>query len=229
MKFSCFLFLLIGFVTLANAECQYSKYQLHFEIITNTNRTVKCYKEISSCYFNPQLKNDQNYLRQAMLHGFEGNHIPLYKNRMGYKYCIEEKVDCLESEQDEIYTLFDEFTLSTKNINSIKLLEHHLVSVFDHVASSINFSDTGWLKKQPVEVFYFHGYLCYHNIIIHKANKKISEALVAIKKLQSEIDELEKENSITYKNGDEYDAQLADLVDQLPTNKKMVVISGCTD
>lgn len=223
------LVILMTFACLVSlqAECHYSKYHLTFEIQTTSDHLIY-YNEIPGCQLNIDSIQNQKYLINNLRLRNESDSLILFKDRTSYKYCIEEHINCAEAEKDSIFLLWNGIVLKVEEIVSIKVLEHLQVPVFDNISTGFAFSDTSWRENPPKEILYCGAYLCYHMIFVYQSDNKATKVLSEIRSFQLEIDELDKEDELDSSNGDEYDARLSSLVDQLSL-EKIVLISGCTD
>jgi hypothetical protein len=217
-------FLLFGLT--AFAECYYTDYQLTFNISTAKEERV-CYQTISSCDFNLDSINSVEYLKGVFSMSGNTDCIKVYKYQQPFAYCLEGKTECPENEKDIIYALFEEIILDKSEVSDFKVIETISVSALESISTELELADTLLFRQDPIEVISCEAYLCYHTISIYEENPDIKTVLDDIKALTSEVAQLGDE--MDYRNEDDYDDRLWQLIDQLKTADGVITVSGCSD
>jgi hypothetical protein len=211
-----------------NAECYYSDYILKLEIGTGTG-TVTGYQRVSACDYHPDSVFSDEQLLTLLLAGRSPDSLGLFRERVTYSYCIAEVLDCMASEKESVEELLNLELWNTQYVARVTVVEHMLVPVFDHISTSFTLADTTWMKKRPVRVLHASAYLCYHNIFVYEADAQVSAILAEIETFEAKVSKLEEERSMRADIGDPLDEELLALVQQMPPEKRIVVVSGCTD
>lgn len=209
---------------LAKSECQYHLVELKLKVTTDNMSSIY-YSSMSLCDFYSDSLQSKTYLIRSLNQGNLEDSITVFNDIIRYEYFMADTIH--SKEKNTISSLINEVDLLVKDIDSVKVIEYKEVSVFDFISTELELADTLWLNTPPIRKIGFGAYLCTHQIFIHEKNLENNRVLNRLYNLQKEIDL--KLESMHPEEGDEYDAKIWHLIQQLRNVKKMVVVSSCTD
>lgn len=221
------LFALILLAGRAQAECQYSNYELTLRLTRTNGEELICYRTMSACNLDLDRLGNEAYLFEVLYNTDITSDILWFRHRAAYRYCTTAGQTCPDEEMAKEYVIFDGIAIDRTAVRRIEVIEHERVGAFDHVSSELQMSDTVLFHKRPIEVIACDGYLCYHRIAVYKRNPKLVAAFDAIRALNAEIAELA--DDLDHTNGDDYDDRMEQLVAPLRKERGLVIVSGCTD
>lgn len=218
-----FLSLLLNSQSFLFAECYYSDFELKFEITTSGDEKMICYKSVSTCDFDTNFRDDQDYLfRTLKLHN-ESNKISVFKNRFKYDYCYNDTVDCATGLNHSVYNLFEPLVFQYEEVKVIKLINYIQVSSTEGISNKVSVSDTSWMSSQAQKVISISAYLCDHSISVFELNSKTNYMIEKVKDFNRELRNREEEVD------DECDALAWKFLEEFSFLEKIVIVSSCTD
>lgn len=215
--------------TQMTAQSYYSKYQLKFDIATNSGTSLILYRDISAFYFELDSIDNQQYLINSFAtYDQTIDSLTFFKNSIEYFYCLG-TTECPDSEKQSVLALLDKVVIEISEIKRIEVLEAKRVSIFEDISTPLQISDTVWMKKPPIQVESFYTSFCFHEICIYSKSQQLDNLISQLEVVQAEIKVLIDEDQINYDNDQIYNDKLRDIIDQINRDYKVVVISGCTD
>lgn len=200
MKYLAISLFLI-FCTQVGAQSYYYKYQLKFDITTDSEESLILYREIGAFYFDLDSIHNQEYLKSSLrAYGSTVDSLSFYENSIEYFYCIADTINCPDSEKESVLALLDKVILGITDIKRIEVLETKVASNFEYISTPLQISDTAWMKKPSLRAESFYTNLCSHKIHIYKNSQQLDNLISELEITQAEINSLIDEDQLNYDN-----------------------------
>lgn len=205
-------------------RAEYNGYHIKFEIKTAKGKTKVGFAYLTSDYLNTDSLKNTTYLKKALDQSSKQwekrDSLVYFKERIKYEY---RPASNNLNEKTTIYSLDNKQAILHKEIHSINIIEIIDYTYLKRISSPLSISDTTWTNKEPLSSYSFGGYLCYHQIYMHKNSKKVDKI---IKQLQAKQNEL-KDTEINSNNGHEIDKAFREIIKDL-YGEKVVIITECS-
>ena len=211
--------LIVIFLSIS-VRAEYNGYHIKFAIKTTKEKINIGFVYVASAYLNTDSLKNTEYLKKALNKSDKKDSLVYFRERIKYEY---RNVGDSLGEKIQIYSLNNKQAISLQDIMSISIVEMIDDSYLIGISSPLSISDTTWINKAPLSSYAFGGYLCYHQIFVHKSSKKIENIINKLKTKQKILEGVE----INHENGDKIDGELWEIIKELYT-EKVVIITECT-
>jgi hypothetical protein len=207
-------------------KAEYSGYHFKFQVVTIHGEVYTGYAYVAGAYIDLDSIRNTNYAKKALDQSWkdwdERDSLVFYSNRIQYAYTyVWDSVGV--DNQNKIFDLTTRKAFAHYEIKSIFILEVIDFSYTTWISNTLSVVDTSWMNKEPVSRFMVDGYLCSHQVFVHKSSKKIEKIRKLLIRRMEEINGEENE----YNEGDELDKEIWNIVCQL-FGEKVVIVTSCS-
>jgi hypothetical protein len=215
--------------TFAKADfCYYGCYQVKYEIILNSGESFECYNTISTCDIELDSLRNPRYFDRLMLSS-PSDSLILYKNRLPFYTCIEDTILCQDNHKDTLSVLLDKIIISKKNIKELKEIESRGESAIRYISTSLQMSDSSWIRGTPLRIVSFWGNVCGNKLHIYEESNELQNEINKLTLIQYEINNLMNSDNLDWDTELTYNEKFLDVIHKIDKGYKVVTISGCSD
>jgi len=203
------------------SKADYGGYIIAFTIEQIDGTPRDGYTYVTSGYFNLDSIENTVYLIRAfntLTDQTTDTIFTYYSANINYKF----PGDTINPNQ-ALYQPINPVAISKRSIKSIEIKQLIAQPYYISISSTHTLADSIWMKQKPKASYNFGGYLCGHQVYIHKISKKANLVIAKLEAMQAKVETLD----IDFNNGDEIDQIFWDLISELP-EKYIVIISECT-